>query len=46
MVPLTGVKLKLLQWKSKLLLQAPTVNMHLLSVLNYTFEMSIMSSQD
>lgn len=46
MVALTGVKLKLLQWKSKLLLQALTVNMYLLSVVNYTFEMGIMFSQD
>lgn len=42
MVVSTGVKLKLLQWKSKLLLQALTVNMYLLSVVNCTFQMGIM----
>lgn len=44
MVALTGAKLKLLQWKSKLLLQALTVNMYLLSIVNYTFQIGIMSS--
>lgn len=46
MVALTGVNLKLLQWKSKLLLQALTVNIYLLSVINYTLQMGTMFSQD